>query len=336
MKTCPKYTKVITLGSSMSENALIGNVLLQEKVDGSQFRFGKNEEGKLVMGSKSCRLEPHFDEHGQMQNIQKLFVPAVQTVLRISKTKFWELVRPDTYYFAETLCKPKHNVLKYKNVPRNNIVLFDAMIKGRWISRKELEAIAKTFEIDVIPELYRGFANVEKIKELLATPSYLGGEIVEGVVIKNYSQLITLRGHIFPLFTKYVREAFKERHTADWKIKRPKDCVQSYIQGFKSEARWDKALIHLKEKGLLETHPKDIGKLIKEVHADIKEEEAENIKTFLYKKFIGEIIRVSTKGLPEWYKNKLLENLNENKEEGTPIEEDMEFRTQYLDEGEHL
>lgn len=32
-------------------------------------------------------------------------------------------------------------------------------------------------------------------------------------------------------------------------------------------------------------------------------------KVDLYKNFIDEILRVSVRGLPEWYKNKLLENI---------------------------
>lgn len=35
----------------------------------------------------------------------------------------------------------------------------------------------------------------------------------------------------------------------------------------------------------------------------------ESIKNHLYARFIEEILRVSVRGLPEWYKNKLLENI---------------------------
>ena len=306
MKHIPHYTKVLTLGSSYTENALVGDVIIQEKVDGSQFRFGINEDGELLFASKGANLVPYFNE-GEMTNVQKMFVPAVKYLLSI-QDKFKEF-KPDTYFFGETLEKPKHNVLKYEKVPTNHIVLFDVLEQGKWVTAGRLNGIAIWLGIDTIPELYRGTADVDKIKELLTANSYLGNETVEGVVIKNYNQTILLGGNVFPLFTKYVREAFKERHDVEWKIKRPKDAIADYIQGFNNEARWQKAIIHLKEKGELEQSPRDIGKLIKTVQQDIIEEESENIKNYLYKKFVDDIKRVSTKGLPEWYKQKLLENL---------------------------
>ena len=79
------------------------------------------------------------------------------------------------------------------------------------------------------------------------------------------------------------------------------------MERFKTEARWEKALIHLKEKGELENSVRDIGKLIKEVQKDIKEEESEYIKNHLYKIFIKDILQTAIRGLPEWYKNQLLE-----------------------------
>jgi len=39
MKAIPSYGKILTLGSAMSENALVGKVFVQEKIDGSQFGF---------------------------------------------------------------------------------------------------------------------------------------------------------------------------------------------------------------------------------------------------------------------------------------------------------
>ena len=310
MKNLPSYTKILTLGSSRTENALIGDVIIQEKIDGSQFKFGINEDNELLICSKGCKLEPII-ENGELLNIQKLFIPAVKYILSIKEDLL--SMPKNTYYYAETLFKSKHNVLSYETVPTNHIVLFDVMCDGEWLPRKGLEKISKNLGIDLIPELYTGKVDINKIKELLTTQSYLGKELIEGVVIKNYNQNITLGANIFPLFTKYVRESFKERHDSEWKTKKPKDNLQNYINGFNSEARWQKAIIHLKEKELLENSPKDIGKLILEVQKDIKEEEKENIKDYLYKFIVKDILRKSTQGLPEYYKEQLLNNLNEQK-----------------------
>lgn len=319
----PSYTKILTLGSSQTDNALVGEVIVQEKVDGSQFKFGRDEDGKLLFASKGCKLIP-IEGDNDLVNIQKMFRPAVKYLLSIQDI-LDEHLEKDMYCYCETLETQKHNVLKYNKVPNNHIVLFDSLYQGGWANRNELLAIAKTLKIDLIPELYKGEIDRSRVdtgaggykssatdflKRIIeTTPSYLGGTLIEGVVIKNYTQNIMLGGQVFPLFTKYVREAFKEKHDAEWKIKRPKDSLEDYIKGFCSEARWQKAIIHLKEKGLLESHPKDIGVLIKTVQQDILEEEMENIKTTLFNKFKEDILRHSVRGLPEWYKQKLLENL---------------------------
>jgi len=308
MKDIPHYTKILTLGSAYTENALIGNLILQEKVDGSQFRFGINEDKELLFASKGCKLIP-IEQDDELINIQKMFRPAIKYLLSI-KDRF-EMFTPDTYFYGEILEKPKHNVLKYERIPKNHIVLFDCIYCGKYAYRELLMSIANRLEIDIIPELYTGECNIDKIKELLNTPSYLGNELIEGVVIKNYNQTIMLGGQVFPLFTKYVRETFKERHNIEWKVNNPKNSLIEYIKGFCSEARWQKAILHLKEKGLLIQSPKDIGILIKEIQNDILEEETQNIKDYLFDKFKEDILRNSIKGFPEWYKNKLLENLHD-------------------------
>lgn len=322
MKNLPHYTKVITLGSNYTENALVGEVVVQEKIDGSQLRWGIDEDRELLIGSKGVRIIP-IEGDDELSTVQKMFKPAVKHILKV-KTEILKFPK-DTYFFAETLQKPKHNVLNYERVPKNHIVLFDVLSRGRWVTRGELIIIAKGLDIDIIPELYTGEIERKRIdlgnggykssatdflKRIIETaPSYLGNENVEGVVIKNYSQTIMLGGNVFPLFTKYVRETFKERHDIEWKIKSTKGALQEFIDSFKNEARWQKAIIHLKEKELLTNSPKDIGLLIKTVQNDIVEEEKENIEKFLYNKFIKDILRVSTRGLPEYYKEKLLENI---------------------------
>lgn len=309
MKTIPSYGKIFAIGSSGTENALVGDVVIQEKVDGSMFGFGLNEDGNITMRSKGKTFAiPDVDEAIPLV-VEKMFKKAGESVFR-----FRELLKKcskDTYFYAEFLQSPKHNTLKYDHPPKNNLVLFDGMMNGRWMSRQELEASAASFEIDIIPELYHGIATVDTIKSLLTTPSYLGEVILEGVVIKNYEQTILIGGHIFPLFTKYVREEFKELHTVDWKIRQPKDTLKDYVDAFASDARWQKAIIHSREKGELTNSLKDIGPLMKVVEKDIVEEEEQNIKNVLYKMFIKDILRAGTRGFPEWYKGKLLENLND-------------------------
>jgi hypothetical protein len=105
---------------------------------------------------------------------------------------------------------------------------------------------------------------------------------------------------------KYVSEAFKEKHDGN-AYGRAKDKMtwDKFIKSYRTEARWMKAVQHLREEGKLLGEPKDIGNLIKEVKDDIREEEYEIILEFLYKTFSPELYRSCTHGLAEWYKEAL-------------------------------
>ena len=46
---------------------------------------------------------------------------------------------------------------------------------------------------------------------------------------------------------------------------------------------------------------------MREINSDIEREEENEIKDFLYKHFIKQIKRVATRGAPEWYKEKMLQ-----------------------------
>lgn len=324
MKTIPSYTKILALGSSGTENALIGKVVIQEKLDGSLFGFGVNDYHQITMRSKSVTYGlPESDEMIPLV-VDKMFVKAGESVQRFAK--ILKENYQNTYFYAEFMQSPKHNTLKYKETPHNNLMLFDGLTNGRWMTREELKTAALLFDIDLVPELWTGDLSVylrEKNEKGYSSPgdfltrmtettqSFLGDAIIEGVVVKNYEQTILLGGHIFPLFTKYVRESFKELHTLDWKDRQPKDNLHEYINSFGTEARWQKSLIHAKEQGILTNSLKDIQPLIEMVQRDVEEEEKENAKNMLWKMFRKDILGSSIRGFVDWYKKKLLGNLND-------------------------
>jgi len=301
VKDVPSYTKILTLGATGTERALMGEVIIQEKVDGSQFRFGLNEDGELTMASHHATIYPENPGMFGMAADHAAWAAGACYLPR------------DTYFYCEYLAKPKHNTLAYESVPFHHLVLFDVLLSdGGWVrDHATLDAWARSLDIDVVPELYRGVASLADVQALLATPSFLGKETVEGVVIKNWGELIAVGGTTFPLFTKHVNEAFKERHGKEWKRGTGKNKRDTYVESFAAEGRWAKAVQHLRERGELVGAPKDIGALVREVQDDIDAEETKNIKEELYRLYIGDIKRAAVRGLPEWYKVRLLENVEE-------------------------
>jgi len=291
------FPKIFPVGSDYIPNLFKGNVEITEKIDGSQFDFGCTKDGQVVMRSKGQEL--FFEKY------EKMFEKAVEYVIDIQEI----LIKyPDTYFFAEFLNKPKHNILSYERVPQNNIILFGINSKGKGFvdDYNLLKQWGEIVGLETVPLLYFGeIKNYEELKPYLEKISILGKETVEGIVIKNYHELISVGNRVTPVFAKYVRESFKEKHSKEWTT--GKDRVQMFIDSFRSEARWDKAIQHLRDGGKLINEPRDIGILLKEIERDIVEEEELNIKNGLYKLFKDQILRKARAGFPEYYKQKLLE-----------------------------
>ena len=138
----------------------------------------------------------------------------------------------------------------------------------------------------------------------LERESILGGCKIEGIVVKNYSVFTKDKK---AAMGKYVSEAFKEKHQGEWRKANPtqSDIVETLSAIYSTQARWQKALQHLREAGKLEGSPRDIGLLIQEVPNDILKEEEDQIKQTLFEHFWPKIRRGVTNGLPQWYKDEL-------------------------------
>lgn len=313
------FPKIFTLGTVYVADIFNGEVEITEKIDGSQFSFGK-VDGELFIRSKGARLFP--------ENPNGMFKKGIEYVVSIK-----DRLPDDLVFNCEYLGKPKHNVLAYDRTPKNNLILFGVSKKDSSYINEEayLEKYSELLDIEHVPVLFKGkIDNPEKIKEIIEKVSVLGGQNMEGCVVKRFVPFM-FGDQIMPLMSgKYVSEKFKEVHRSDWK----KDHTatggwQSFCQGYKSEARWNKAIQHLRDKGELDGSPKDIGPLLKEISRDIIEEEKEIIKEYLWKLFNGEVTRAATSGFPQWYKDELLKgNINVPKIERLS-EEDREVDKKY-------
>jgi len=301
----PSYPKIFALGNYHVEDIFTSDIEASEKLDGSQFSIGK------IGGVVYCRSK---NNHIDLDNPDKMFKIAVEYVKSIK-----DKIPNNFIFYCEYLSKPKHNVIKYNRVPLNNLALFGVMrADGKFLG--DYEAIkfhAKMLDIEPIPLLYRGEINdIQKVFKLIEKDSVLGGSKMEGCVIKNYNIEFMVGGAIVPVMMgKYVSEKFKEVHDQQWKkTYTGKGRLEDFLESFKTEARWQKGVQHLKDAGELENEPKDIGKLIKSIQTDIVEEEEENIKQFLWNNFKDDILRISVKGFAEWYKKHIAEEYTKFKE----------------------
>lgn len=289
------YSKIYQIGHKVIRNIFDDVVLIEEKVDGSQFSFGVID-GVLCARSNNKQL--------MLEAPDNMFKKAVETIKSIE-----HLLHPGWTYRGEYLQKPKHNTLAYDRTPYNNIMGFDIMREGQedYLPYDEKRAEFERIGLEVVPIIYQDkVESLEMFNKFLDRTSILGGQKIEGVVVKNYS-LIT--GDKKVAMGKYVSEAFKEVHNKDWKERNPSrtDIVLQIIDRYKSEARWNKAIQHMRENGTLDESPKDIGGLMQEVSTDITAECGDEIKEILFKHFWKTISRGVVQGLPEWYKQQLAE-----------------------------
>jgi len=293
------FPKIFTVGTDYIRDLFNEDVEITEKIDGSQFVFGK-VNGELYMRSKGKEIIADAPD--------KMFSLAVDYVLSIK-----EKIPNNTVFYCEYLKSPRHNVLAYKRTPTNNLILFGVSSEGgTFISEYyNLTSFAKMVDVEVVPLLFKGRVE-DKISllSLLETESVLGGTKIEGFVVKNYSRPFLLGGQPIPLMAgKFVSEKFKEKHKTNWgKEHTDKGKWELFIESYRTEARWLKSIQHLRDNGELENAPKDIGKLLIAIRKDIEEEEKEEIKNFLWSCFKDGLLRKAVAGFPEWYKEKLLDN----------------------------
>jgi len=305
MSSWHSYPKVYNVGHPQVADVMDGHVVIEEKIDGSQFSFGIHG-GELKLRSKSLEFAPG-EEH-------KMFELAVEQVQKIK-----HLLIEGYTYRCEYLQKPKHNTICYDRVPAMNLVLFDVETSESTFVRDlpqiqtgiEMQRLFGPFAfgVEIVPVLYDGpgkEVTAEMISGFMDRVSILGGSKIEGVVIKNYDRF-TRDGKV--MMAKHVSEKFKEVHRGDWKERHPKklDIYTTLANEYRTPARWQKAIQHLAERGELTNSPKDIGALLKEVQRDIKDECGDEIKAKLFAHAWKTVGRGVIRGLPEWYKKQLLE-----------------------------
>lgn len=295
-KALHSYPKVYNLGHPAIATLFDGPVVVQEKVDGSQFSFGV-VNGEIHLRSKGATIYP--------ETTDKLFKGAVQTALDLFHAGKLE---EGWTYRGEAMCGPKHNALQYERAPVGNVILFDVDVglEDRVADAIALADIAGHLGLEYVPTFYQGeIASAGALEDLLERPSVLGGKM-EGVVIKNYARW-GKDGKM--LMGKLVSSEFREINKTNWKKSNPNraDVLELVIATYRTDARWQKAVQHLTEWGEIAGDPKDIGKLIVEVGKDVREECEEDIKDALFRAFWKDIQRGITRGLPEWYKAKLME-----------------------------
>lgn len=293
----PSYSTIYALGHKELATAGLfsGPVVVEEKVDGSQFSFGITVDGVFTCRSKST---------DQTDAPDQMFRAAVENTKSLA-------LHPGWIYRGEVLSKRKHNALFYDRVPEKNVVVFD-IDRGieDYLTPDEKDRECSLVGLECVPLLFDGTwpgspeIAMAALRTFLELESFLGGPKIEGVVIKAYGLYGKDKKTIMG---KFVSEAYKEVHRESWGKNNPQagDIIQQLITGLRTEARWRKAIQHLEERGERLCAPQDIGPLLKEIQQDVLKEETDAIKEVLFKWAWPRISRGLSGGFPEFYKELL-------------------------------
>ena len=283
------YPKVYSLGHRYIAQIMEGDVTVEEKIDGSQISFGRDADGALTARSKG----------------QQLFFTGVTGMFTLGLEQIYarkDLLPLGVTYRGEYLQKPKHNTIAYSRIPKDHIIIYDIEdAYGNPVSRAQKEDMAHDIGFEVVPGFVTPGWSKGSFEALLKTTSILGGETIEGVVIKNYMQCTDDKKY---MVGKYVNDIFKERHGKEWKVGNPsgKDFIQRIGDDLKTDARYQKAKQALINAGTCTHSPADIGDFLKMLHADIDAEDADDIAAALTAHFLPQIKRHVCRGAAEWYK----------------------------------
>ena len=289
------YSKIYNVGHKAVAELFKHDLLVEEKIDGSQFSFGC-KDGELWMRTHHQDVTKQ-EPFGQFADVMKF--------LR-EKHKEGKIKCGYTYR-GEVVDKKKHNLLTYERLPKNKIIIFD-IDKGEedYLSYTDKVAEANALDLETVPYMFFGrIESPETIKTFLGRPSILGAPYIEGVVLKAYGQFYDGKKTVM---AKFVADRFKEvrkESGVDNKDSRGNILSEIGLQ-FKTDARWLKGIQHLRDQGKLEGAPADIKQLRMEIMRDVEEECADTIKDQLFSKFKGDVLRMSVHGFPEFYKNYLM------------------------------
>lgn len=294
MSSWHAYPKLYNFGHAAIQDLLQDEVIVEEKVDGSQCSFGVYE-GELKFRSKGVEQYPSTPSD--------MFYEGYQVAKGLADMG---LLCEGWMYSGEYLKKPRHNTLAYARVPKQHFILFDVRTaEETYLSRKEKEDEAARLGFEVVPLLFAGrITEPDQLQSMLHGPAVLGGVDREGIVVKNYVRFTTDKK---VAMAKLVTEQFKETHKKAWKKDNPRsaDIIENLAAIYRHENRWKKAVQHLRDAGDLTNSLQDIGPLMKAIPADIVNECDEEIKLALFKWAWPQISRKVTAGFPQWYKNEL-------------------------------
>ena len=236
-------------------------IIIQEKIDGANFRFYITNEGQVIFGSRTQELED------TKKNFTRCIDFIKEKLLGFDLTKFKGYI-----FYGECCVKHTINYDWNKIPPFLGFDIYDTAT-DTFLDYDIVNEIYKELLIDTVPLV--SICKAKDIKEInddLVPISKYALCKAEGLVFKNYNKQI---------FAKYVRAEFKEENNALFgNKKRETDNTnnEEFVFKYVTNARIEKLIFKKIDDGKY-LDMALMGELIKDTYLDIVEENYLEIMT---------------------------------------------------------
>ena len=284
-------------------------IIIQEKIDGSQFTVYKDESGKLHYYNKNKEIggqgKPFLNAYLSLQGKEDMFQEGL-------------------FYHGEAMTSRLTNTNEYERAAKCFWIIYEIVRTNNYVlTPEEMQKVLQDTPFETVRLIYDNKRDEKRdLKELVENimkkidngdngeheeetiKSCLGG-IPEGIVLKA---LNVLKKDKFSVTRyKFVRPAFSEaNHSKKKRLPQVSDTDFIFELGsiYNTDARFSKAVQHLQEKDKWnETNiNRNISLLVGELDEDLLKEELEEIKTQLFIRYWPEISKAARQGLTDFLK----------------------------------
>jgi len=259
-----KFSKIKRVGHDQNQGMFENSddqLIIKEKLDGSNFRATVNKEGNPVFGSKNVE---YTNEDGkplyssQHDAVDGRFTDAIEFVKeKFDETEVSSVYYPRYTFFGENMVK--HSLdYEYQSNPPPQVIGFDVYDheEQRWLPHGEAHTMFEMLDIPTAPIVEK--TTVEDFKEqhsseegyTIPESEYRDGK-AEGVVIINTDQKENDRSG-FNTRAKLVTEEFKEKHKKATGANQSKEAIHGHekaVSKFCTDARIKKHIHKMQDQG---------------------------------------------------------------------------------------
>lgn len=219
-------------------------IVVQEKIDGANFSIRYDAENDTIAAfSRKNPLDFSNNLRGAWQWAQKLDKELVKDVLKTNLVLFGE------WLVSHTVVYPQD---KYQNAYFYDV--YDVDTK-QYLQQDAVKDIVDRLGLTYVPVFYAGeFQSWEHIQQFVGRTD-LGGELGEGVVVKNMSRINDPNTRL-PFYTKIVGEKFSEKKSVKPKVIDPekmaeRERFQALVDSVVTEGRVTKLVHKMVDEGII-------------------------------------------------------------------------------------